>query len=136
MGGLGLERTLEIILGIRIRRLVVMDHLHNLEEVILAEFLKSVGQSIHVHLLRVSPAASSNHASELTFLSVFFFFFDPSSPPAALFDFTPFSSPGTGPDSRSAARRFALGFLNVCNNQLSIRQGSRHNKLTIGCFAS
>jgi hypothetical protein len=45
-----------------------------------------------------------------------FFFFDPSSPPAARFDFTPFSSPGTGPDSRSAANSAGLGFLNVCKD--------------------
>jgi hypothetical protein len=37
-----------------------------------------------------------------------------SSPPAGRFVFKPFSSPGTGPDSRSKAKRDGLGFLKVC----------------------
>lgn len=48
-----------------------------------------------------------------TFFSVRFFFFKLSSPPAARLAFIPFSSPGTGPDSRRAANNAGLGFLNV-----------------------
>lgn len=49
----------------------------------------------------------------LTFFSVFFFFFALSSPVAPRFDLTPFSSPGTGPDSRNFSSRDALGCLKV-----------------------
>ena len=48
-----------------------------------------------------------------TFFSIRFFFFELSSPPAARLAFIPFSSPGTGPDSRRAANNAGLGFLNV-----------------------
>jgi hypothetical protein len=51
---------------------------------------------------------------QLTFLSVRFFFLALSSPPAGRFVFKPFSSPGTGPDSRSKAKRAGFGFLKVC----------------------
>jgi hypothetical protein len=48
----------------------------------------------------------------LTFLSTRFFFFTLSSPPPLRF-LTPFSSPGTGPDSRNLSSRAGLGFLKV-----------------------
>jgi len=47
-------------------------------------------------------------------LSALFFFLTESSPCAPpRFDFRPFSSPGTGPDSFNAANRAGFGFLNV-----------------------
>ena len=49
----------------------------------------------------------------LTLFSVRFFFFEPSSLAAERLDFTPFSSPGMGPDSRRVANKAGLGFLNV-----------------------
>lgn len=65
---------------------------------------------------------SEENESSLTLFSVRFFFLDPSSPAAARFDFTPFSSPGTGPDSRRRASRAGLGFLNVYTGERKLAQ--------------
>lgn len=46
-----------------------------------------------------------------------FFFLALSSPPAGRLCLIPFSSPGTGPDSRSAAIKAGLGFLNVYTSE-------------------
>lgn len=108
-------RTVNVVLGVRVCRLVVVHHLHDLQEVVLVEFLKPVGQLVHVDLGHVSlsfsviPKGNRIH----TFLSVRFFFFALSSPVAPRLGLTPFSSPGTGPVSRNAARKAGLGFLNV-----------------------
>lgn len=42
---------LDIILDVGVRCLVVVDHLHNLEEVLFLEFLKAISQFLHVELL-------------------------------------------------------------------------------------
>jgi hypothetical protein len=92
-----------------------VDHLDHLEEVIFSKFLQAVGQFVHVDLgaVRSDSSRYAGQTKQHTFFSVFFFFFDPSSPAAARLDLTPFSSPGTGPDSRRAASRAGLGFLKV-----------------------
>lgn len=90
-----------------------MHHLHNLEKIILVQFLKAIGQLVHVNLANVSSAQLKLLQGYLTFLSVRFFFFALSSPAAPRLDLTPFSSPGTGPDSRNAAKNAGFGFLKV-----------------------
>lgn len=91
-----------------------MHHLHNLQEIVLVEFLEPVGQLVHVHLVTLASALTDNiKVIDLTFLSVRFFFFALSSPVAPRLDLTPFSSPGTGPVSRNAARKAGFGFLKV-----------------------
>ena len=48
------RRTLHVVPRIRIRTLVVVDHLHDLQEIILREFLQSVGEFVHIDLVKVS----------------------------------------------------------------------------------
>lgn len=107
--------TLDVILGVRIRGFVIMHHLHNLQQIVLVEFLKAIGQLVHVDLVKFLASALTDNPTlvRLTFLSVRFFFFALSSPVAPRLDLTPFSSPGTGPDSRNCARKAGLGFLKV-----------------------
>lgn len=69
----------------------------------------------------------SHISTVLTFLSIRFFFLEPSSCATPRFDFTPFSSPGTGPDSRRRARRGGLGFLKVWYSVREKRTRTRLN---------
>ena len=46
--------TLDVVLGVRIGGLVIVDHLYNLQEIILAQLLETLCQLIHVHLGGVS----------------------------------------------------------------------------------
>ena len=114
------KHTLNLVLGIRISRLVVMNHLHNLQEVILVQLHEPIGQPIHVHLCSVSAGQELDHCGfSLTFFSVRFFFFALSSPTAPRLFFVPFSSPGTEPDSRNSAIKAGLGFLKVWTSKHS-----------------
>ena len=42
---------LHIIFGIRLRALMIVYHLHNLQQVILVQFLQSIGEFLHVDVL-------------------------------------------------------------------------------------
>jgi hypothetical protein len=53
------ELTLDIVLGVRVRSLVVMHHLHNLEQVILVEFLETISQFVHIHLAETNQYIST-----------------------------------------------------------------------------
>jgi hypothetical protein len=48
--GDGAQLTLHIVFGIRVRRLVVVDHLHNLQQVVLVELLQAIGELVHINL--------------------------------------------------------------------------------------
>jgi hypothetical protein len=44
------RRTFNVVLCVGLCRFVVVDHLHHHEEVVFAELLEAVGQSVHVDL--------------------------------------------------------------------------------------
>ena len=48
--------TFHIILGVRLLGLVVMNHLHHGEEVVLGEFLQVLGELLHVNLVGAGSA--------------------------------------------------------------------------------
>lgn len=107
-----------------------MYHLHNLEQVILIQLLQAIGEFVHIHLyrmlvLRIEWIEEHN----LTFFSVRFFFLALSSPAAARLDLRPFSSPGTEPDSRNAAKRAGLGLRKVYTHmRISFDPSLQHTK--------
>lgn len=108
---------------------MVVYHLHDLEEVVFSKSLEAICQFVHVDLVReevrlVDVLSSPERIllgweerNQTHILLRPLLLFRSSSPPAARFDFTPFSSPGTGPDSRSKANSAGLGFLNVCKDK-------------------
>lgn len=52
LGAKGL--TLNVILGVGVGGLVIVNHLYHLEEIIFAESLKAIGQLVHINLRRKS----------------------------------------------------------------------------------
>lgn len=131
--------TLSIVLGVRIGGLVIMYHLHNLQQIILVQFLQTIGKLVHINLYNdLASNKDLQQIRSLTFFSVRFFFLALSSPVAPRLDLRPFSSPGTGPDSRNKARRAGLGLRKVCNKHqmsvnfdfiLRIHQRRSHNRV-------
>ena len=112
-----LKLTFDIVLCICLRRLIVMHHFHDLQQVIFPEFLQVFCELLHINLHRKmlihtwKQEECSEVRSDHTPLSGLVFFFLADSSPR--FDFTPFSSAKVGPVSLRAVKRPGLGFLKV-----------------------
>jgi hypothetical protein len=92
-------------------------HLHYLQQVVFSKFLQTIGELVHVNLfIEISKSRIELPQYDRLSLTVFserFFFLPPSSAAPDRLDLTPFSSPGTEPESRRAANRAGFGFLKL-----------------------